>query len=264
MSKKLNESPVIRRNEEYIERLEKRVKKLRERLNSYRMDWGGDGEFYRHRTTNRKMSREKYMQLRHDLYELHRKLREVETRESEKVANKVAPHVTAFIVMDKKRNPDLYPDWLSLKIEDKLYGNRIKIQPYIDIEKLLEEKGDTHILNRIFGRIDNFVKRYFTGAATLEMSPKVFLGIDDYIKNVFKKEIRPRIMREVQNSECIHSIVFRVRGNYRKDIQIHPRFKNSHNCSWSSRSQIRLAIRKILEEYGWVRNDNYTDDTSRD
>ena len=261
MSENLNESPVIRRNEEYIERLEKRRKKLRDRLDSYIMHWGDDGEYYRHRTTNRRMSKEKYMKLRHDYYELHRKLREVETIENEKVVSKIVPLVTAYIVMDKKRNPDLYPNWLSLKIEDKLYGNRIKIQPYIDIEKLLEEKGNLHRITHTFSRIDRFVKRYFTGAATLEMSPQVFLGIDDYIKNVFKKEIRPRIVREVQNSECIHSIVFRVRGDYRKDIQIHPRFKS--DCMWSSRSQIRLAIRKILEEYGWVRHDNYTDDTSR-
>lgn len=126
MSKNLNESPVIRRNEEYIERLKKRVKKLRDRLDSYKVDWSNHNEMvYRHRTTNRRMSKEKYMQLKHDLYELNKKLREVETIENEKVVSKIVPLVTAYIVMDKKRNPDLYPNWLSLKIEDKLYGNRI-------------------------------------------------------------------------------------------------------------------------------------------
>lgn len=34
MSKYLNESPVIKRDEDYIERLEKRLQKLRERRNS--------------------------------------------------------------------------------------------------------------------------------------------------------------------------------------------------------------------------------------
>ena len=265
MSKNLNESPVIRRNEEYIERLEKRRQKLRDRLDSYRVDWSSDNEMvYRHRTTNRRMSREKYMQLRHEYYELNKKIREVETRESEKVASKVVPHVTAYIVMDKKRNPDLYPDWLSLKIEDELYGHRIRIQPHIDLEKLLEEKGDMIMINSIFGRISNFVKRYFSGVATIELTPRIVSGIDDYIKNVFRKQIRPRIMKEVEDSECIHSIVFRVRNTYRKDIQIHPRFKDSYNCRWSSRSQIQRDLKKILEEYGWVVGRNYTDSTGRD
>lgn len=51
MSKNLNESPVIRRNEEYIERLEKRIQKLRDRLDAYTMDWSSDEPVYRHRTT---------------------------------------------------------------------------------------------------------------------------------------------------------------------------------------------------------------------
>jgi hypothetical protein len=71
-------------------------------------------------------------------------------------------------------------------------------------------------------------------------------------------------MNEVENSECIHSIVFRVRSDYKQDIQIHPRFRDSHNCRYSSKNQIGIDLRKILEEYGWVRYANYTDDKSRD
>lgn len=268
MSKNLNESPVIRRNEEYIERLEKRLKKLRNRRNSYRMDWSSDEVIYRHRTTNRRMSAEKYDQLSREYYDLHQKLSQIKFRENEKVASKIVPFVTAYIVMDKKRNPDLYPDWLSLKIEDKVYGHRIKIQPYIDLEKLLKEKGSTKIINNIFGRIGTFLNRFFSDAAIIERLPKIYLGIDDYIKNVFRKEIRPRIMDEVEKSDCIHSIVFRTRDDGVGDIQIYPRIKsslgdNGYNCKYST-YQIQRDLRKILEEYGWVRYDNYSDDTSRD
>ena len=264
MSKNLNESPVIRRNEEYIERLEKRMQKLRDRLDSYRRYWGRDETVYRHRTTNRRMSEEKYKQLQQEYYDLHRKIIQVKGRENEKVASIVAPYVTAYIVMDKRQNPDSYPDWLSLKVEDEMYGHTIRLQPYIDLEKLLEEKGDLHKITDIYHRINRFVNRYFTDSARLDLRPKVISGIDDYIKNVFRKQIRPRIMNEVKDSECIHSIVFRVKGDYRKDIQIHPRFKDSYNCRWSSRSQIHRDLKKILEEYGWVEGRNYTDNTGRD
>jgi hypothetical protein len=264
MSKNLNESPVIRRNEEYIERLEKRKEKLRDRVESYRRDWSSDEPVYRHRTTNRRMSEEKYKQLQQEYYDLHRKLINVRGRENERVASKVVPYITAFIVMDKRQNPDSYPDWLSLKIDDEMYGSTIRLQPYIDLEKLLEEKGDLRKIAEIYHRISRFVDRYFTDTARIDLRPKVFSGIDDYIKNVFRKQIRPRIMNEVEDSECIHSIVFRVKGNYRKDIQIHPRFKDSYNCRWSSRSRIQRDLKNILKEYGWVEGRNYTDDTSRD
>lgn len=263
MSKNLNESPVIRRNEEYIERLEKRMEKLRGRVESYRRDWSSDEPVYRHRTTNRRMSEEKYKQLRKEYYDLHRKIIHVRGRENEKVASKVAPYITAYIVMDKRQNPDSYPDWLSLKI-DEMYGHTIRLQPYIDLEKLLEDKGDLRKITDIYHRINRFVDRYFTGSARIDLKPSVISGIDDYIKNVFRKQIRPRIMNEVEGSECIHSIVFRVKNTYRKDIQIHPRFRDSYNCRWSSRSRIERDLQKILEEYGWVKGRNYTDDTGRD
>ena len=264
MSKNLNESPVIRRNEEYIERLQKRLEKLRDRMDSYRRDWSSDEPVYRHRTTNRRMSEEKYKQLQQEYYDLHRKLIHVRGRENERVASIVAPYITAYIVMDKRQNPDSYPDWLSLKIDDEMYGHTIRLQPYIDLEKLLEEKGDLHKITDIYHRINRFVGRYFTDTARIDLRPSVMPGIDDYIKNVFRKQIRPRIMKEVEDSECIHSIVFRVRNTYKKDIQIHPRFKDSYNCRWSSRSQIQRDLKKILEEYGWVVGRNYTDSTGRD
>lgn len=264
MSKNLNESPVIRKNEEYIERLKKRLEKLRDRKNSYRRDWSSDEPLYRHITTNRRMSAEKFNQLSQEIYDLHRKLITIQGRENEKVASKVVPYITAFIVMDKRQNPDSYPDWLSLKIEDEIYGHTIRLQPYIDLEKLLEDEGDLRKITSIFHRINRFVNRYFTDSVRIDLRPKIISGIDDYIKNVFRKQIRPRIMNEVEDSKCIHSIVFRVKNDYRKDIQIYPRFKDSNNCRWISRRQIHRELKKILKEYGWVEGRNYTEDPSRD
>lgn len=264
MCKNLNESPVIRKNEEYIERLKKRVEKLRVRIDSYERDWSSDELLFRHKTTNRRISGEKYEQLTKEYYNSYKKLRTIQGRENEKVASKIVPYITAFIVMDKKRNPDLYPDWLSLKIEDEVYGHTIRLQPYIDLEKLLEDEGDLRKITNIFHRISRFVDRYFTDSARIDLRPKIISGIDDYIKNVFRKQIRPRIMNEVEDSKCIHSIVFRVKDDYKKDIQIYPRFKDSNNCMWSSRRQIQRELEKILKEYGWVEGRNYTEDPSKD
>ena len=266
MSKNLNESPVIRKNEEYIARLEKRANKLRERLYSYRRRWNPKTREYeyRHRSNNRRISNEKYEELSQQYSEARQKALEIQGRESKKVASKVKDYVIAFIVMDKKQNPELYPDWLSLDVEDS-WGQNIIIQPYIDLEKLLEEKGNDNMVRPIERRINMFIQRYFTETVRLDSKGPIYKGIDDYIKNVFRKEIRPRIMKEVSDSHCIHSIVFRVRNRtYSREIQIHPRFRDKYMCRWSARHAIEREIKKILREYGWVEGRNYTDSTRRD
>lgn len=266
MSNNLNESPVIRKNEEYIERLEKRANKLRERLYSYRRTWNRKTQEheYRHRSNNRRISDEKYQELSQQYYDARQKALEIQGRESKKVASKVKDYVIAFIVMDKKRNSEIYPDWLSLDVED-LRGGTIIIQPYIDLEKLLEEEGNTKMLGTINRRINTFIQRYFTDAVRIDSKGPIFKGIDNYIKNVFRKKIRPRIMKEIDDSHCIHSIVFRVRNRtYSKEIQIHPRFRDKYMCRWSARNAIEREIKKILREYGWVEGRNYTDSTSKD
>ena len=58
MSEQLNEMSVLKVNQDYIDRLDKRVKKIKDRLYSYRWQW--EEKVYRHKTTNRKISREKY------------------------------------------------------------------------------------------------------------------------------------------------------------------------------------------------------------
>jgi hypothetical protein len=266
MSENLNESPVLRRNEEYIERLKKRANKLRDRLHSYRRIWNRETQEYeyRHYNNNRRISDEKYEELRTKYYEVNAKVREISHREDLKVSSKVKEYIIAFIVMDKKQNPDFYPDWLSLDVDD-VYGQSIVVKPYIDLEKLLEKRGDTRTVNVIERRISVFMNRYFTESARLDFKGARFMGLDNYIKNVFRKEIRPRIMKEIDDSDCIHSIVFRARGySYRAEIQIHPRFRDKYKCRYSSRSSIERRMHAILREYGWVEGLNYTDSTQRD
>ena len=266
MSKNLNESPVLRRNEEYIERLEKRANKLRERLNSYRRRWDPNTREYeyRHRNNNRRISDEKYEELRQQYYEIRQKAQDIYRRENVKVASKVKDYIIAFIVMDKRQNPEIYPDWLSLDVED-VWGQNIVIKPYINLEKLLEQRGSTREINSIERRISIFINRYFTESARLDFKGATFKGLNNYIKNVFRKEIRPRIMKEVEDSDCIHSIIFRKRGySYRGEIQIHPRFKDRYKCRYTSKRAIEREMQAILKEYGWVEGRNYTDSTQRD
>jgi len=266
MSNTLNESPVIRKNEEYITRLEKRANKLRKRLHSYRRTWNPKTReyAYRHRTNNRRISDEKYEELRQQYYEARSKALEIQNREDVKVSSKVKDFVIAFIVMDKKQNPEIYPNWLSFDVEDAR-GQNITVKPYINLEKLLEERGRIGDIYTIERRINMFMNRYFTESARLNFKGATFRGLDNYIKNVFRKEIRPRIMKEVEDSDCIHSIVFRVRSySYRAEIQIHPRFRDKYKCRWSSRNTIEREMKAILKEYGWVEGRNYTDSTQRD
>lgn len=266
MSKNLNESPVIRKNKEYIKRLENRANKLRERLNSYRKIWDYKTRKYeyRHRNNNRRIGEEKYEELRQQYYEARRKANEISDRENKKVSSKVKDFIIAFIVMDKKQNPGIYPDWLSLEVEES-WGINIIIKPYVNLEKLLEERGSIRGINTIERRINMFMNRYFTENSRLDFKGVTFKGIDNYIKNVFRKEIRPRIMKEVEDSDCIHSIVFRVRkSSYRGEIQIHPRFRDSYKCRYTSKRAIEREIQAILKEYGWVEGRNYTDSTQRD
>ena len=266
MSNSLNESPVLRKNVEYINRLENRANKLRERLYSYRNTWNPKTQQYeyRHIKTNRRITKEKYHELREKYYEARNKTYEIANREDVKVASKLKDIIIAFIVMDKKLNPKIYPNWLSLEVGEP-NSRSIVVSPYVNLEKLLEEEGNVRDISTIEYRIIRFSKTYLSDNVNLDFKGAVFRGLDNYIKNVFRKVIRPRIMKEVEDSNCIHSIVFRARNRtYRGEIQIHPRFRDEYRCRWSSRNNIEREIRKILREYGWIEGRNYTNSTQRD
>ena len=266
MSKLLNEMPVLKVNQDYIDRLEKRAKKLRDRLHSYRWDW--NEKVYRHVTTNRRLSREKYEELQQQYYEANQKTYDIANRERTKIANKVISYVTAFLVMDKRQNPSLYPDWLSFNLPDTKDTNPRSyhyITPVIDLEKALKTDDRWNsVVDSAVRRIQSFIKRYFPDDAQIQYDKHVIKGIDNYIKNVFRKEIRNKI-KEIDPKNCIHSIVFRVRDSYRREVQIHPRWRDKYPCyGWNGQREVEENMKKILREYGWKLNKNYTDSTRRD
>ena len=266
MSEQLNEMPILKVNQDYIERLDKRAKKLRDRLYSYRWDW--NDKVYRHTTTNRRMSKEKYEELQKKYFEANQKTYDIANRERTKIANKVMDYVSAILVMDKRQNPSLYPDWLSFSLPDTENANPRHyhyITPVIDLEKGLKTEDNwNRMTDRAVHRLTDFIKRYFPDDAQIQFNKPVINGIDDYIKNVFRKEIRNKI-KDIDPNNCIHSIVFRVRDSYSKEVQIHPRWRDKYPCySWNKQREIENEMRKILREYGWKLNKNYTDSTRRD
>ena len=270
MSEQLNEMPVYSINQDYINRLEKRVKKLRERLNSYRWYYGSDAprneRGYRHKNTNRRMSREKYDELKKQYQAANQKLYSIANRERQKITSKSLPYLGSFLVMDKRQNPGFYPEWLSFKLPDPSKSDSPHIiTPFIDLEKALQSGDNWGIVSdRASRRMTLFYNRYFPNdAINLKITSPKILGIDDYIKNVFRKEIRKKI-KDIDKRDCIHSIVFRNR-NWNNEVQIHPRFRDRGYCySWTERRQITKAMEDVLAEYGWKRGTNYTDSTQRD
>lgn len=263
----LNEMPILKVNQDYIDRLEKRAKKLRDRLYSYRWDW--DEKVYRHRTTRRRMSKEKYTELENQYREAHQKVYDIANRERGKITSTAADYASAFIVMDKRQNPSLYPDWLSFSFPDEkenIYrGSRYQITPIIDLEEALKTDDNwNRVVSNATNRLNNFFKRYFPNEASVSVGKHIIKGIDRYIKDVFRKEIRKRI-KDIDTNNCIHSIVFRVRNSYDREVQIHPRWRDKYPCySWNNQREIENEMKKILREYGWIEGRNYTDSTRRD
>lgn len=265
MKSMIKESPVVKINQSYIDRLSKRVERLRKRYLSYRKIWSKDE--YRHRTTNRRITKEKYDEIRKEYELANAKLYDVANRERAKVNQASLGYVTAFIVMDKKQNPSLYPEWLSFRIPESVVdirGGTIRITPVIDLYEFLRVKGNSRTVNSLESRINMFVKRYFP-QVDFSINAVEYKDFDKYIKTVVNKEIKPKI-KEIDTSKCLHSLVFRVRkSHYQREVQIYPRFRDTYPCySWSKKSHLESEIRSILRDYGWLNGVNYTSSSSRD
>ena len=265
MKSTIKESPVLKINQSYIDRLSKRVEKLRKRFHSYRRDWSKDE--YRHRTTNRRITREKYDEIRKEYENANSKLYSVANRERAKINQKSLGYITAFIVMDNKQNPSLYPEWLSFRIPESVEGvrgGRINITPVIDLYEFLKSKDNSKRVDNVESRISLFMRRYFP-QVDFTIHSVEYKDFDKYIKTVVNKEIKPKI-KEIDTSKCLHSLVFRVRhSRYRKEVQIYPRFRDTYPCyTWSKKNTLENDIKQVLRDYGWINGVNYTTSTSRD
>lgn len=181
-------------------------------------------------------------------------------------------YVISFIVMDKKGNPSLYPDWVSFKLDEIGYHGAINVQPFIDLNEMLQQKGDVSYVAEIIRRVEKFWKRYLDNEVAVNFKKINYVGLDDYVKNVFRKEIKDRVNSELDPKGCVHSLIFKQpdsSSTWRQRIQIVPRFRKFDFWSTNERDQFcrrdfnqygfKRELKALLSEYGWIEGKNYTD-----
>jgi len=201
----------------------------------------------------------------------------IKAKQKDQQANELLPTLEKFLVVHKKSNPKLYPDWLKLNFKEIKWGD-LYIQPVINIEKLLESGDDIRIakktrdfVSNIWGRLVNADTRNFLlrqKHVNVRTTYVLFEDFDKYMKNVVNKVIKPEIKNLPRGKECVHSIVFRYRKNLDDiEIQIHPRYRTDCTESYWNRFDtyaFEKEIQGILSNYGWVKGVNYQTSTYRD
>ena len=233
---------------------------------------------YVSRKSGNRMKRQDYYA---DLYETLGNLRD-EMRNINRILNQRKGHslkdyVISFIVMDKKGNPSLYPDWVSFKLDDIGYHGLINVIPYIDLNEMLQQKGDVNNVANIIRRVEQFWKRYLSNEVGINFRKINYVGLDDYVKNVFRKEIKDRVNSELDPKGCVHSLIFKQpdsSSTWRQRIQIVPRFKKYDYWSTDEKAQFcrrdfseygfKGKLKTLLREYGWVEGHNYVDRYEKD
>lgn len=182
----------------------------------------------------------------------------------QKKAEKLTKFIFKFITVDKKSNPELYPEYLTFVIENISESGVIGLLPVVNLSEFLKQSANVTELNSVFIRIKNFWSKFIREGNLAILNVK-YEGFDEYAKKVFNKEIRKRIKEEVDPDNRLHSVVFKKPVNtYFHSIrlfQIVPRFKKNHNyyTSYQSKRQIQKDLKKLLREYGWIENVNYQD-----
>jgi len=186
-------------------------------------------------------------------------------------------YVISFIVMDKKGNPSLYPDWVSFELDDIGYHGLINVIPYIDLNEMLKQKGDVGAVVDIIRRVEMFWRRYLSNEVGINFRKINYIGLDDYIKDVFRKEIKDRVNSELDPKGCVHSLIFKQpdsSSTWRQRIQIVPRFKKFDYWSTNEKDQFcrrdfseygfKGKLKTLLSEYGWIEGKNYVDRYEKD
>ena len=216
-----------------------------------------------------------------DLYEtlgnLRDEMRNINRILSHRKGHSLKDYVISFIVMDKKGNPSLYPDWVSFKLDDIGHYGVINVIPYIDLNEMLQQKGDVNKVANIIRRVEMFWKRYLSNEVGINFRKINYVGLDDYVKNVFRKEIKDRVNSELDPKGCVHSLIFKQpdsSSTWRQRIQIVPRFKKYDYWSTDEKAQFcrrdfseygfKGKLKTLLREYGWVEGHNYVDRYEKD
>ena len=181
----------------------------------------------------------------------------------EKEGNELLPIFIKFLEIDKKMNPKLYPDWLKLDVKEKTNWGEIVIYPTIDLNAFLKQEGSFREMRNIKHRIQDVWNRYVKSGRPLRLQQIGWDGLDEYIKKVFRKEIRAKI-KDLPYGGCIHSVIFRARNSWNDvDIQIYPRLISRCRSWYSSPNgfneyTLHKEIKDLLKEYGWYEGRNYT------
>ena len=273
-------------------RLEKKIKEIEE-LFSEKVDsvynpkysWREDNPkepriiFVNRKNGRRLVKHDYYANLRDNvLTDCRYEMRDIERIFRVRTAERVKDYVIAYIVQDKKSDPSIYPDWLSFKVDGvSEYLGTIEITPHIDLRLMLSVKGDVRLVSKSQNSITTFWSRYFNNISRLDFKRINYIGIDNYIKNIFRKEIKNKINSELDPKGCVHSIIFKQsKSSYRSRdlIQIEPRFKKFDYWSTDEKSQycrrefsqygFKGKLKTLLKEYGWIEGVNYTNHFQRD
>ena len=270
---------VLKRREDKITNI---LDKVRQQYNT-KFHWDNEDQnepryIYVSRKSGNRMKRQDYYA---DLYETLGKsrdeMRNINRILSQRKGHNLKDYVISFIVMDKKGNPSLYPDWVSFKLDDIGYHGVINVIPYIDLNEMLQQKGDVNKVADIIRRVEQFWKRYLSNEVGINFRKINYIGLDDYVKDVFRKEIKDRVNSELDPKGCVHSILFKQPDSsslWRHKIQIVPRFKKYDYWSTDEKAQFcrrdfseygfKGKLKTLLREYGWVEGHNYVDRYEKD
>jgi hypothetical protein len=233
-------------------------------------NWDNRGKRYPYidRETKKNYTEKQYVKIRDKFYDLDRRVREIEQNKRKELSAKLEGLVTAFLVMDKRQNPDLYPDWLSFKI-DGSYGG-IDYNPVINWEKWTstDRPNTSNKIQSIRWRIQKFWNMYIQPEISVSINSSNYPRFEPYgaFQSFMKDEVNKKLKPKLKSlyGRALSSLIFRMRENGRFIIQIQPRISRNIYRSWSYESQIEKTIRDFLSEYGLKENQHYQFSGSKD
>jgi len=270
---------VLKRREDKINNI---LDKVRQRYNT-KFHWDNEDQnepryiYVSRKSGNRMKRQDYYADLHETLGNARDEMRNINRILSQRKGHSLKDYVISFIVMDKKGNPSLYPDWVSFKLDDIGYHGVINVIPYIDLNEMLQQKGDVNKVADIIRRVEQFWKRYLSNEVGINFRKINYIGLDDYVKDVFRKEIKDRVNSELDPKGCVHSIIFKQpdsSSTWRQRIQIVPRFRKFDYWDRDEKAQFckrdfgqysfKGKLETLLSEYGWIEGANYIDRYEKD
>ena len=226
-------------------------------------DWYNRGKRYpyKDRETGKGYTQKQYFKIRDKFYDLDRRVRDIELNKRKDLATKLEGLVTAFLVMDKKQNPEIYPDWLSFKI-NATYGG-IDYNPVINWEKWTSDENPRtyYPIQDIRRRVQKFWDLYIQPEIRVSLNSSNYPRFEPYgafqsfMKDEVNKKLKPKLKQLYVRT--LRSLIFRMRENGRFIIQVQPRLDRETYRSWSYEREIEKTIKNFLSEYGLKEDRHY-------